>query len=75
MEQAEEFVRQGKAWAEAGEYARAEAAYRKALSLCEAGSRSREAYDLCLTLAELNMEQGNMHGADVWYVRALEHKK
>ena len=54
--------------------------YRKALTLAEenfretgdpeAGSLAR---DLALSLADLNMQQGNMHGADVWYGKALDH--
>lgn len=55
--------------------------YRKALTLAEenfretgapeAGSLAR---DLALSLADLDMQQGNMHGADVWYGKALEYE-
>ena len=33
------------------------------------------AREICLSLADLNMQQGNMHGADVYYVKACSYEK
>ena len=75
VETAEEYVRQGRAWAAAGDIPRAEEAFRRALARYEALGCDQEARDLCLTLADLAMEEGNLHGADVYYVRALRYPK
>ena len=75
MEEAEKLVRQGEAWEKAGEYARAEEAFCRALRCYEAAACTARARELCLTLADLDMTQGNLHGADVWYVRALKYGK
>ena len=69
MTEAEKWIREARSLEEQGDLAGAALRYRRALQLSE----GREARDLCLTLADLDMQQGNLHGADVWYVLATEY--
>ena len=79
---AEEYRLLGQNLESQGELPKAEQAFQKALKLTEETiSRSgkpediNNAKDLCLILADLNMQQGNMHGADVYYVKAMHYSK
>ena len=63
-----------------GELQKAEQAFLKALKITEESLQKSKispaivkAKDLCLILADLNMQQGNMHGADVYYVKAMQY--
>lgn len=61
---------------------KAEKQYRLALAIWEKllehrknPDYARQAEEVCLCLADLSMQQGNMHGADVYYVKAMEYGK
>ena len=76
LKQAEEAFRQ--ALSDAPE--RAEGQFLKALkiydglwSLTEDQKFSQAAGEVCQYLAEACMQQGNMHGADVFYVKAMAY--
>lgn len=61
---------------------KAEQAFLKALKITEELLKYSKdpihtacAMEICLSLADLNMQQGNMHGADVYYVKAMVYDK
>ena len=77
---AEEYMILGQDLESQGELQKAEQAFLKALKLtegtlncCGKPKDTDQAKDLCLILADLNMQQGNMHGADVYYVKAMQY--
>ena len=71
MEAAEKERTLGEDFRRRGDPGRARQHYIRALARYEALDCRSQARDLCLTLADLAMEEGNMHEADVWYVRAM----
>ena len=80
IDSAEEYMIQGHNLEFQGELQKAEAAFLKALKITEDSLQKSKtspiiskAKDLCLILADLNMQQGNMHGADVYYVKAMQY--
>lgn len=82
MSLAETLAEQARAWDLQQQPGRAEQFYLRALEIFDrlyqlTGDRdlARKAADLCLDLADLSMQQGNMHGADVYYVKAMTYGK
>ena len=76
--QAESWVRQGRELDLQEEPEKAERCCLRALGIYEqlleqTGSRAyaQAAEQVCTTLADLAMQQGNMHGADRYYVKSL----
>ena len=79
---AEEHRRQGEGYDLAGKPGKAEESYLQALKLYDRLSRrtgkscyGATAGEISMALAELCMEQGNMHGADRYYVQALTYRQ
>ena len=79
---AEDYIDLGQNFESQGELQKAEQAFLRALKLTEENvlsygspQNSIQAKELCLILAELNMQQGNMHGADVFYVKAMQYSQ
>lgn len=76
---AREYVSQGEALENQGSLSGAESRYLRALViydwLLNLGEENFRipARELSERLAELNMQQGNMHGADVYYVKAMAY--
>lgn len=80
IDSAEKYMVLGQDLESQGELQKAEAAFLKALKITEDSLQKSKtspiiskAKDLCLILADLNMQQGNMHGADVYYVKAMQY--
>ena len=80
IESEEKYMVLGQDLESQGELQKAEAAFLKALKITEDALQESKtspvtgkAKDLCLILADLNMQQGNMHGADVYYVKAMQY--
>ena len=77
---AEEYIHLGQTLESQGDLVKAEQAFLKALRildgcLCSSDDPlvTSKAKKLCLYLADLDMQQGNMHGADVYYVKAMQY--
>ena len=78
---AEVCMKQGNLYDLQGDPAKAEQQYLEALKIQEAllkncgdDSCRKMAGEICEILADLNMQQGNMHGADVYYVKAFSYQ-
>ena len=78
--QAEEFARQGNFLDLQGCPEQAEQKYLRALKIWEelltetgAPVYAHGAREICEHLADLLMQQGNMHGADLYYVKAFSY--
>ena len=77
--QAEMCIRQGCSYDLQENPRQAEQQYLQALRILQelinrTGNRiyGEKAGEICLSLADLSMQQGNMHGADRYYVQAME---
>ena len=82
IDSAEEYMQLGQTLEARGDLQKAETAFLNALRIT-AGALEKDydsqilirAKELCLILADLNMQQGNMHGADIYYVKAMQYSE
>ena len=81
-ESAAAYIKLGDYWDLHGQPQQAEQAFLKALRITDEILFSSKdiqhtslAKEICLRLADLNMQQGNMHGADFYYVKAMNHSQ
>ena len=68
-------LRRGEAYEQAGQPERAEAQVLLALKALEQLPDAAVARECSLKLADLCMQQGNMHGADFYYARAMGYDR
>ena len=72
---AAESLRKGEAYEQAGQLEKAEAQVLLALKALEQLPDAAGARECSLKLADLCMQQGNMHGADFYYARAMGYDR
>ena len=74
MAQGEQYSRRGELSKAEQQYLRALKSQEELLKICRDESGIRIAGEICEILADLNMQQGNMHGADVCYAKVLFYR-